>query len=188
MQHLSPEDLDRIAAGNAPADEFQRHLKECEVCRALVTHPGDAPLLSSPPLGVTAEQQLQGVAPELAAFFDLPLEKAQNLLVRATRRGAWWIPVSFTGAACRPVREVGPSLRGAWHFLVRVRAGGRFPRHTHGRDESVLVLQGGIRDDQGNEVWRGQILEAPVGHWHHFTALGPLDCFCAVVQRKRAAP
>lgn len=88
-------------------------------------------------------------------------------------------------------RRVSPSLaevklavgpRGFKTSLMRVRAGRRMPRHTHGGNEMVLVLAGGFSDDTGH-YRRGDVAVADTNLTHRPIADEGEDCLClAVVQ------
>ncbi|MCA9540091.1 MAG: cupin domain-containing protein, partial [Myxococcales bacterium] len=55
--------------------------------------------------------------------------------------------------------------------LVRVPPGRVFPRHNHLGEETVLVLRGGFRDDEGRVHRAGELLRTPGGIEHEITAL-----------------
>lgn len=86
--------------------------------------------------------------------------------------------------------EVGPGLR---LHVVSQDAGGRVkrclvwgkpgahtPRHDHGGDEVILVLEGRLRDDRGS-YGPGDICRAKPGDVHEEHVQGPEDCLCFVL-------
>ena len=64
--------------------------------------------------------------------------------------------------------------------LIWARPGARHPRHRHGGDENVLVLQGTFRDDRGT-YGPGDICRSRAGSDHEEEAVGEEDCICYVV-------
>ena len=40
-------------------------------------------------------------------------------------------------------------------FFVWIADGATYPLHGHTADEQKLLLRGGLRDDNGDEVWAG---------------------------------
>lgn len=188
-----------MAAGASSAAEgaaARAHLVQCPECRSRFSQliSAQPPLdgLEPVPPGVlerllraaTPERQFSGMAPEFGQLMDLTEASAQRILEGAFARRALWVPLPFPGCSFRPIRSGGPRVAGARRFFVRLRSGARFPHHPHTRNEELLVLQGGARDNQGREFWRGESIHTPAGTWHGFGALGPLACICAVVQTK----
>lgn len=64
--------------------------------------------------------------------------------------------------------------------LMRIRAGGAMPRHTHGGTEMVLVLAGGFSDETGH-YRRGDLALADGSMSHRPVADSDADCLCFAV-------
>lgn len=169
-----------------------QHLAECARCRATAdrlvsTHAALASMVVPPP-AVLARlmDQMEGpgrlfrFADRVAAFFDLPRERAVGLL-EAVNDPASWMPGPVEGSELMPV-EAGPAREGMMAAILRLHPGVRYPAHTHHGREWNLVLEGGFREDGGHEVWPGEELEKTDGSAHAFTALpeGPA-CLCASI-------
>jgi hypothetical protein len=71
--------------------------------------------------------------------------------------------------------EPGPAVVAANVGFVRVQAGEEFPHHTHEGQETVLVLQGGLRDSDGSVHRAGALIEAGDASQHSFQALPGAD-------------
>jgi predicted ChrR family anti-sigma factor len=86
--------------------------------------------------------------------------------------------------------EVGPGLklhivsedvsRGVKRCLVWGTPGSKTPRHGHGGDEVILVLEGNLRDDRGS-YGPGDICRSSAGYVHQEQVVGDHDCVCFVV-------
>ncbi|WP_082207115.1 cupin domain-containing protein [Corallococcus macrosporus] len=195
MAHHLDDILPEWALGmlEAPAQaSVEQHLAACARCRAMAdrlvsTHAALASLVVPPP-AVLARlmDQMEGpgrlarFADQVAAFFDLPRERALALLESVSDPAAW-MPGPVEGSELMPV-EPGPAREGTMAAILRLQPGVRYPRHTHHGREWNLVLEGGFREDDGHEVWPGEALEKTDGSAHGFTALpeGPA-CLCASV-------
>jgi len=195
MSHHLDDLLHEWALGmlEGPAREaVERHLAGCARCRAAAdrlvsTHAALASLVVPPPepLALLMDQmegptRLARFADAVAAFFDLPREQALALLERVSDPASW-MPGPVEGSELMPV-EPGPARGGTMAAILRLHPGVRYPRHTHHGREWSLVLEGGLREDDGREVLPGESLEKTDGSAHAFTALpeGP-PCLCASV-------
>jgi hypothetical protein len=96
-------------------------------------------------------------ADRLARFFDLSIADAEALAQRLENPSVF-TPFLVDGLELLPV-TCGPKCDGAIATVVRIQPGARFPEHAHKGDESMVVLDGGFRE-QGTEreVWRGEEL------------------------------
>ena len=116
--------------------------------------------------------RLGALAPKLAALFGLAEDRAREVLAQA-KRGEGLMPGPGTGVRLLPVE-------GLAKCLLFVAADGEFPAHVHTGDETLLVLEGALRDSHGLECWRGDSVTLPEGSEHSVKALGGVPCLCAV--------
>ena len=116
----------------------------------------------------------------VARMLDVARDQARSVLDLVDDATRW----ESGGPGCWLIHLTGgPSLNDAVVGLVKVEAGVRFPRHVHVGDESVLVLQGGIRDDAGRISLAGDLVTMPASTEHEFEALPGEDLlYLAVVQ------
>lgn len=181
------------AAQRAGADA---HLAGCEPCRAALAQlrfaVGQlghlAPAVSPPPqlaerlvAAVGGADRFARHAPQVAQLFDVDEPSARALLrsLAQSDESAWQPgPVPEVQLVRVPA---GPARAGSLAGFARLRAGTRFPDHRHRGHESVLVLQGGMREDSGEEFWPGELNAQPDGSAHGFDVLPHLDCLCAVL-------
>src|SRR5687767_6160397 len=84
---------------------------------------------------------------KLSKLFDLPETDVRKLLCDMQERRAWRAS-GLPGVKLFSVRA-GASVADAETIFVEFVPGFRYPRHRHGGHESVLVLQGGYRDESG---------------------------------------
>jgi putative transcriptional regulator len=118
-------------------------------------------------------------ADRVARLFDLTLDAAQRRLA-LLEGGAVWSPGPVEGIDFWPLRA-GAGCSGAIATFVRAAPGVAFPRHAHVAEEISFVLDGGLRDSTGLEVWRGEELYKPPRSEHSFVALGDAPCIAATV-------
>lgn len=196
MAHLNDILLELLLGTVDPSarQAAEQHLGGCEQCRAEVGRlsPGVEGLAalvvpSEPPPGVLARVVAEMEGPgrfarfseKVAAFFDLTRERTGALLASLSEPDAW-MPGPVEGLQLMPV-ETGPAKSGMLAAFVRLAPGVRFPRHTHHGHEWNLVLEGGFREDSGNEVWPGELLEKESGSAHDFVAIEGPACIAAAL-------
>lgn len=75
----------------------------------------------------------------------------------------------------------GPGLGEAHAGLVRLQPGGVFPAHRHVGEERMLVLQGRVRDEHGNEYRAGDLFVMADGTRHELTVVGDQEAIYAAV-------
>jgi len=172
------------------------HVRGCVACQAATPKLGVAidaleggtvgRVAETPPPGALQKVlararsgRLSYFAGQVAQLFDLSPEAARALLARA-ERGEGWEEGPGPGVLVMPV-NAGPKVTDSLTALVKLDAGGRFPRHPHAGPERVLVLEGGYRDSAGVEVWRGEVQEMAPGTEHDFVALEGIGCVCAAL-------
>ena len=114
-------DADRWSADDDPLAALLRrvHLGWCGACRA--QHPGEAPL--EPGGGALPDSLRAALPPE-----------------------SDWIPFrrGLGGATVARIHQ--DPARGSALYLVRLPAGGRFPRHAHAGAEAAVLLAGRLQD------------------------------------------
>jgi putative transcriptional regulator len=194
-----PDDLlAELAAGAlSPADReaVDRHLAGCARCRLELGRLAEAAGLlavalqpvASPPgarerlLAAAATGRLHAFAARVAAMLDVAADEARRLLDAIDTPAPW--TAGPTPAIQLFHLTTGPAVAAALAGFVRVKAGERFPYHRHLGEEQVLVLQGGLRDDDGTVLRRGDVARAPADSAHSFVALpGPDLVYLVVLQ------
>ena len=118
-------------------------------------------------------------ADRFARLFDLPVARAEELL-RRIEDPAVFVPFLTPGVSMFPVTP-GPAYAGAVGAIGLLTPGTVFPHHAHVGDEVTLVLDGGFRDQDGREIWRGEELYKPAGSDHEFVVIGECPCVAAVL-------
>jgi putative transcriptional regulator len=118
-------------------------------------------------------------ADRLARLFDVPVARAEELL-RRIEDPAVFVPFLTPGVAMFPVTP-GAAYAGAVAAIGLLAPGTVFPHHAHVGDEVTLVLDGGFRDEDGREIWRGEELYKPAGSDHEFVVIGERPCVAAVL-------
>lgn len=82
----------------------------------------------------------------------------------------------------RPI-TAGVSANAAQAFLVHILSGATYPSHLHALNEEILILRGGLRDDDGSELWAGDRGTKAPGSRHASTAIGESGCLLAALLR-----
>ncbi len=118
---------------------------------------------------------------DIAELFAVSQERAREFLVDL-EAGKGWISAG-TGAEMMWAPRVGQSLC----VVLRGVPGVTFPTHRHAGEERTFVLQGGFREDDGNELWRGMRLLKPPGSEHSVTVLDGPPCVAALRMDGRVA-
>jgi anti-sigma factor ChrR (cupin superfamily) len=126
-----------------------------------------------------AEGRYGRFADRLARLLDLPVDAARTLLAEV-EAGVGFQPTPWPGLEMRVV-AVGPAFPAAQAAISRLAPGAAFPRHGHVDEEVTLVLEGGLVDDDGVEVWRGEELYERPGTDHAPVALPRGPCIAATV-------
>lgn len=117
-----------------------------------------------------------------AELLDLDRASAARLLLSIDDAGSWT-------EGPRPAVELfhvdgGPAVAGAVTGFVRIACGESFPEHEHLGDESVLVLQGALEDEDGTVYRPGDLAKKPRGSRHHLRATGPVRLVYLAVVRE----
>lgn len=111
--------------------------------------------------------------PALAELFDVSSALAAELLELLEAPAPPFEPF-LAGVRLLPV-EGGPRTRGAVAGFMTMECG-RLPRHRHVGSETMLVLAGEYRDEDGTVVAAGDILRKPPGSVHYADVLQPVTC------------
>jgi putative transcriptional regulator len=172
------------------------HLSGCEACRRAyqqVTEGLAAPTQKNAAAGGVSERLLELArasrrmlvfADRVAKMFGIDPPEAEALLNRAYE-AHHWKPFLGPGVSVLPVAG-----RGEWAphqcGLLKLEPGTPFPEHPHAFGEHVLVLQGGFREDSGDELWRGETAFNGPGTRHALRALQGEACVAAVVTLQSA--
>ena len=194
MSHLDQTLLHDLALG-APGSELDvAHVERCSECRRTLDELRQAwarfasaqpPCAPPPALRATLLAEIEGghrYAPftsRVAKLFAIEEARAVALLARAAD------PASFRAQPVAGVTlasaEVGAPLGAARACFLRAAPGTRYPRHEHGGEERVLVLEGGFRDDAGHEAHAGDLELSPAGSTHAFVVLEDAPCVSAII-------
>ncbi len=124
--------------------------------------------------------RLAVMGPKLGALFGLS-DEATAALLTAIRTKAGLIPGPGRGVRFLPVE-------GLAKCVLFVDGDGEFPSHVHTGDETLLVLEGALRDSAGLECWRGDAVTLPEGSEHSVQAVGGVPCICAVLTHDSRLP
>lgn len=122
-----------------------------------------------------------GYAPSIAEIFEVPVDRAHELLGLIERSASWksLLPglamIGFTGGA---------SLGRAECVFIRLAPGATFPMHAHLGPESAFVLAGQVSDVTNDRVLGpGDRWELAPGTRHELRGDGDELCICAVCAR-----
>jgi len=102
-------------------------------------------------------------------IFDLPEDRARDELKTIDQPDAW--DALADGVLVRDF-EAGDACGEAHGGLVRVEPGHVFPRHAHVGEETVLVLQGQLEDDEGRRYRAGDAIVSADGTSHELRVVG----------------
>jgi quercetin dioxygenase-like cupin family protein len=144
---------------------------------SLPSAPDPTPSLRQRLLGrVSSADRFLPFLDRVARMFDLGEDRAQAELDTIDRGDDW--EDMLPGIRFRDF-EGGPALGEAHGGLVRVAPGCTFPRHAHVGTETVMILQGRMRDDRGREYRAGDVIVSDDGTDHEFVAIGDKEVIYA---------
>lgn len=131
---------------------------------------------------VRATHRFPDLEARCAALLDLDRASTARLLLSIDEAGSWQ-------PGPRPAVEIfhvdgGPAVEGAVTGFVRIACGEAFPEHEHLGDESVLVLQGALEDEDGTVYLPGDVATKPPGSRHQLRATGPVRLVYLAVVRE----
>jgi quercetin dioxygenase-like cupin family protein len=115
----------------------------------------------------------------LTELFELSRAEVTALLLQSADDAAWQRS-GLPGIRTLPVTP-GPSVGAAQAYLVRFRAGVRFPAHRHEGREQVLLLAGEYTDDTGRTFRTGDTHIMEPGTEHALTIAREEDCVAATL-------
>jgi putative transcriptional regulator len=173
------------------------HLALCPACRRQVRMCeaiGGALLEALPVADLSADASARGAAAVIAGVAPDAADPEAAEPARFDDETCRLVPEPLRGYLGASLKEIGwrPLARGldahdlaldAAGFrtrLLRIRPGAAIPRHGHGGSESVLVLDGGFRDEHGHYA-RGDLALSDVQTVHRPVADPDGDCLCLIV-------
>jgi putative transcriptional regulator len=115
----------------------------------------------------------------LSKLFDLDEPDVERLLARMDEPRRWHA-MGLPGVHVFDV-AAGPKLAGKRAYILRLRPGVRFPRHSHRGRELTLVLQGAHADDDGRVYSAGALRDLDASTTHGFRIVGSETCIAALV-------
>ncbi len=197
MTHLGDRIVDLALDNVAPAERapLEAHAAGCAACSeelartelAVAELALDLPA-SRPPsalrerlrAAVRGAQRFWPFVDRLADLFDLGSADAERVLARIDEPEAW-VPDSLVDGALLLLVSPGARREGAIATLFRMQPGARYPHHRHGGDERLLMLQGGVRFDDGTCADAGDSVRSVAGSRHSFEVLPGAECIAAVL-------
>ncbi len=123
------------------------------------------------------------IAP-MAEFLGVPFSDAEALVKKMEEESSWERGPGEGTALMRV--QPGAHIGAENAFFVWIADGATYPMHGHTADEHKLLLRGGLRDDNGDEVWAGQRADHGVEHVHASTAIGGGGCLLVARNVPRA--
>lgn len=122
------------------------------------------------------------VAP-IAALADLSGARTRELLDGLATATGWETgPVPARSSTLWV--DGGAAARGSIRGFLRVDAGVAFPEHEHLGEEWILVMQGGLVEEDGRHRRPGEITHAGQGTCHGFSVAPGPDLLCFTVVRR----
>ncbi|MBC8071976.1 MAG: cupin domain-containing protein [Deltaproteobacteria bacterium] len=128
---------------------------------------------------ITGRERFLPFLDRLIALFDLPEEETRREVDAILDPDAEWEPM-LDGCSFRDF-EGGPALGDAHAGLIRLQPGAVFPSHRHVGEERILLLQGRVRDSEGNEYRAGDTIVSADGSAHDMLAIGDEEVIYAAV-------
>lgn len=115
-------------------------------------------------------------------LFDLPESVAGVLLGRLDSK-EHWTTLEIPGVELFHF-DGGPRVRDAITGFVRIDSGASFPMHEHVGHERVLVMQGVLRDDDGELYFPGDEIEMDADSTHSLSSSGAVPLVFATIVMK----
>jgi hypothetical protein len=154
-----PEPNDESPSGDFPESQVAALLS----CALEPVAPGDdakARLFSA----IDAGAKYAPFCADLAEHFDLSRERVLELLSCIDEPGAWTQGI-------HPIQgflhfRPGPRFASLHGGFTRMESGAGFPLHRHRDREVTCVLEGALRDGDGNRYGPGEAIDMPPGSQH----------------------
>ena len=130
---------------------------------------------------IAAGTKLRGFTGRLARLFDLPRERAGELIQEAGGPATGWEAFPVAGVRLFHLTG-GPRVSTADCGLVRLEPGVRFPAHRHVGDEWSLILAGEAEEEGTGARWLpGDLVHRAPGSAHAYRVAGREPLVFAVV-------
>lgn len=117
--------------------------------------------------------QFEELVGKTAQVLDVPLKRASKILDSLSESSTRWHSGPRSGIS---LLELGATKTGSKRFAIKISPGVEYPRHRHDGTEEILILQGGLVDDDGAQLWRGESRAFLQGTAHSSRALDGLPC------------
>lgn len=183
--------LGTLAAGERAAierelearPELRRRLRQTsdELARDLAIAAPPAGNLRSRVLDtLVPDKRLDGFSRRLASLFEIDLATSRSLLdaVRSAP-GAPWRPTGIQGISLLNVRPGEQPAHGL-ACLVHLEPGSNVPRHRHGDEERMLILEGYATENGSRDVGPGDLIVSASGTDHAFVIESATPCIFAI--------
>lgn len=128
---------------------------------------------------ITGRERFSPFLDRLITLFDLPEADTRREIEAINDPDAEWEPM-LDGCRFRDF-DGGPALGDAHAGLIRLEPGAVFPNHRHVGEERMLLLQGRVRDTEGNEYRAGDWIVSADGSAHEMLAIGDEEVIYAAV-------
>ncbi|MFN7950893.1 MAG: cupin domain-containing protein [bacterium] len=197
MNHLGDRLVELALGTLAPGERvtLEEHVASCDACREelvrtqrtmgglaldLRATPPPAALRERLSAAVRGSKRFWPFVDRVAGLFDVAPDEAERVLGRIDEPSAW-VADAVVPRATLLLVSPGPRREGGIASLIRMPPGSRYPRHRHLGEERFLMLQGGVRFDDGSSADAGDSVLGAAGTAHHFVVLPGQDCIAAVV-------
>ncbi len=132
------------------------------------------------PHELEAKGSFARVAGHVAKHLSIPEDDARKILRSLASGRAKWGQGPRAGISILPLAC---GERGVKGFAIRIEPGVTYPMHRHDGEERLFILQGGLVDHDGAQVWRGDKAVFASETCHASTALPVGDCILIAASR-----
>lgn len=165
------------ALSDEESGHVELHLETCPACRvALDQHM--TLMAAADPVGLSGLDRLlsdatplsrfERFAQDIAAIADVAVDRAKSWLA-SIDDAASWAETAMHGLELFHI-DGGPAVDGAIVGFVKLQAGVAFPEHTHLGKERIFVIQGRMRDEDGQIHGPGALVERDTASTHEISA------------------
>lgn len=153
------------------------HLSDCAECRAAfdqhlmlltASEPAAAPPVKRVLADATSLRRFSRFAAKIADLSDVAIGQANEWLSKIDEAATW--TETAMGALELFHIEGGPAVEDAIFGFVKLEGGTPFPEHTHLGREKIFVIQGRLRDENGDVHGPGALVEREAGTTHEIAA------------------